>query len=130
MGLFKSIKHAVKKVTKAMTTSVVNTAKITSGLMNPVKETKELIKNPLKYVSGKVSDILGLEKLYSAPKQMTNAQTEEQQSASTTEELTSQDRARMANRQGFQGTNPTMLLGQGVDFEGLDLGRDEELGGR
>lgn len=133
MGLGRSLKHAVKKVAKAVTKSVVNTTKMATGLMNPIKEMKELISNPLKYVSGKISDVLGLDALYKVPNGMTNgmtnAQTEEKPSAETNDELTLQDRARMISRQGGQGSIPLMLLGQDFDADAVNLDKDTELGG-
>lgn len=126
MGLGRSIKHAVKKVAK-MATSMVKES--VQGVINPVKFTKELINDPL----GKITRTLGLDKLYSpkAPNinYQQNAQAE-QRIDNNAEEQTAQDRARMLNRQAFQGSLPLMLLGQDFDADSVNLDRDSELGGK
>ena len=129
MGLFRSIRHAVKKIghvaekaTKAFVSGNLNLVKYA---VRPDKAVKDVIRDPF----GTIAKVAGLDKLFSAGGAPTT-QLERGQVAATSsykEELSAQDRQRMISRQGMQGANPIMLLGQ--DYTPDNLDRDQELGG-
>lgn len=116
------ISKAFKKVTKVVTGSVKNSIK---AVLNPVKTTKNLLRDPL----GTVARMSALDSLFNAGGGVTATQMERQQAGTQPEDdsLSSADRARMISRQSMQGANPIMLLGQ--DFAPDELSRDPELGG-
>lgn len=116
------LKKAFKSVAKIVTGSVKNSIK---AVINPVKTTKNLIRDPL----GTVARMSALDSLFNAGGGVTATQMERQQAGTQSEDdsLSSADRARMISRQSMQGANPIMLLGQ--DFVSDDLSKDQELGG-
>lgn len=123
MGLFRSIRHAVKKIGKASRKVATRSIK---AVVNPVKTTKNLISDPL----GFLAKTAGLDVLF-APNSGGAATGQNERvaySSAGENELTSQDRDRMIARQGMQAALPTMLLGQ--DMTDTSLDRTDELGGR
>ena len=124
MGLFKSIRHAVKKVGKAARKI---TSRSVKAVFNPVKTVKSLVSDPF----GFIAKTAGLDVLFgpNSGGPLDTSQTERAAYSSAGEnDLTSQERTRMVARQGMQGSLPTMLLGQ--DIENTSLDRTDELGGR
>lgn len=115
--------HIVKRVTHAVK-SIAKTA--WSGVTNPGKFTKELVKNPF----GKIAQTAGFDVLFGKQYDGTNTTQLERGSTWTqdeSDEAKAQERARMISRQGMQGANPIMLLGQDVTDD--ELTKDSKLGG-
>ena len=113
-----------KGVYKAADVALSGTQNAIDAVFNPVGAIKGVIHNPL----NALVHYSGLEALYKGNGVMGASGTVETPAAGTMEEQSPQDRARMLSRQGMQGTNPIMLLGQ--DFQPSELATDEELGGK
>lgn len=110
------VTHAVKSIAKTAW----------QGVTHPVQFTKELVKNPF----GKIAQTAGFDVLFG--KQYDGASTTQIERGSTwtqdeNDETKAQERARMISRQGMQGANPIMLLGQDVTDD--ELTKDSKLGG-
>ena len=118
------IKNGVYKAADVVVTGAVNTV---DAAMHPGRAVNDFLHNPLT----SVMHLSGLEELYKG-KGAVNAVTEtpvtEASNAKKNDEQSAQDRARMLSRQGMQGANPIMLLGQ--EFQPSELATDEELGGK
>lgn len=120
----KKIGHYVKKTVKAVTSAAKNIAK---SVVNPVKFTKNLVKNP----GGTIAKLAGLDVLFAGgggAAATTQAERSAEWMAESSGGGDSQARARRIARQGMQGSIPTMLLGQ--DVADTRLSDDEELAGR
>lgn len=122
-----SVVKAVKKVAKATVSAATNVVK---SVVNPVKAVKNLVSDPMGFVAkttgmdvlfGKSGSTAQPTEGYAGTTQAERAQQKTQQ------EQTPAERSRMLSRQGMQGANPTMLMGQ--DLEKSYLSEDAELGG-
>lgn len=128
MGFFKSIRHAVKKVMKAVGHSI-NPVALTKSANTTVRRAlhgdwKGALGEALNYTQKSMIDFNGRHDIQSAmPAAM--ARMARMKSG---EEGDAAARARRITRQGAQNSGGTMLLGQGVDFDRLRLDRDQELG--
>ena len=113
------LKKMNKAITKAATTSFKRSL---TYAVRPDKAIKEIAHNPLQHLS----KALGVDTLFKVPQ--TEGQAGRAAPSTDNEEIqTAQDRVRMISRQGLQGANPIMLLGQ--DFQPSNLDKDPELGG-
>lgn len=115
-GVARTVKKGVKGVTKGFQRSI-------DYAIRPDKLVKDVAHNPLAAIAkaGGMDIIFGHNMQVSSQGQRANY------ASDTGDDMPSQDRARMLTRQGAQGANPIMLLGQ--DFKASPLDKDEELGG-
>ena len=127
MGIGRSLRHGVKKVTKAV-----------GHISNPVALTKSATTTVRRALHGDLKGALG-EALNYTNKSLVDlngghnpagAETERSPTPGFRDEERGafSGRIRRVVRQGMQGIVGKMLLGQGVDFDRLRLGKDQELG--
>lgn len=126
MGLGKSFRHAIKKVTKVVGHSL-NPVALTKSANTTVRralhgDLKGALGEFLNYNQKATIDFNGRHDIQSAmPAAMARMKSGEVGDDAAA-------RARRITRQGAQNSGSTMLLGQGVDFDRLRLDRDQELG--
>ena len=125
MGLGSAIKKAVKKVGRIVKDAGKVVTSSIKNAINPVKAIKNIADNPM---MGLVK-LTGMDALIKPGNPGTGqVQGYPYNDASLDDKNAPQDRARHLNRQGEAAVQPNLLLGQGIDFEGLRLDRDQELG--
>lgn len=132
MGFFSSITKPFKRLTKALGKGVKDVFKIGksalknsfSDLLHPDRLIKNTLRNPL----GQIARMVGTDIFF--PDGPSGGQQKQlaQYSSGDGDTASPQERARMLSRQGMQGTNPIMLLGQ--DFQDTALDHEEKLGGK
>lgn len=127
-----SISHGFKSVGKAIGKGVKDVFKMGksavknsfSDLLHPDRLIKNTLRNPL----GQVARMLGTDIFFPDGPSAGQQKQLAQYSSGDGDTASPQERARMLSRQGMQGTNPIMLLGQ--DFQDTALDHEEKLGGK
>lgn len=113
-----------KNVLRTGSGALKNTIK---AALNPIKATKETLSDPL----GQAMKFTGMDTVFGFKGGGSGSngvnETAEYESG-TNDDASAQERNRMISRQGMQGTNPIMLLGQ--DVKDTALNHDEKIGGK
>lgn len=133
---FKSIGHGLssgfKSLTKALGKGVKDVLKMGKSavknsfgdLLHPDRLVKNTLRNPL----GQITRMIGADIFFPDGPSAGQQKQLAQYSSGDGDTASPQERARMLSRQGMQGTNPIMLLGQ--DFQDTALDHEEKLGGK